>query len=76
MRGGEAMPDELKDRCLTKEQLIFEVLQPYGGFLTVIWNKLYHRSIFGETRFPSGKHVEDEFIMHKIVIVSYFYCLL
>ena len=69
-REGGAMPNELKDRCLNKEQLIFEVLQPYGGFFTVIWNKLYHRSVFEEIRFPSGKHVEDEFILHKIVMAS------
>ena len=59
---GKAMPQELKNRCLCKEELIHEVLQPYGGFFAVIWNKLYRKSIFDKIRFPSGKHVEDEFV--------------
>ena len=67
---GKAMPPELKNRCLSKEELIYEVLQPYGGFFTVIWNKLYRKSIFDNIRFPSGKHVEDEFVLHHIVAAS------
>lgn len=67
---GKAMPPELKNRCLSKEELIYEVLQPYGGFFTVIWNKLYRKSIFDKIRFPSGKHVEDEFVLHHIVAAS------
>lgn len=33
----------------------------------VVWNKLYHRSLFDGVRFAEGKINEDEGIIHKIV---------
>lgn len=65
-----AMPGELKDKCLNKTELIREAMQPYGGFFAVVWNKLYRKSVLKDIRFPSGKHVEDEFILHHVIIAS------
>lgn len=31
------------------------------------WNKLYHRSLWNDLRFPKGKLHEDEFVFHKIM---------
>ncbi|SEQ06244.1 glycosyltransferase family 2 protein [Epilithonimonas lactis] len=32
----------------------------------VMWNKIYHKSIFEKLRFPLGKLHEDEFVFHEI----------
>lgn len=37
-------------------------------FKAVAWNKLYHRSVFSDIRYPKGKYHEDEFTTYK-----YFY---
>ena len=34
---------------------------------TVAWNKLYHKSLFGDIRYPFGKLYEDEFVTYKIL---------
>lgn len=31
------------------------------------WNKLYHRSLWNDLRFPKGKLHEDEFVFHEIM---------
>ena len=36
-----------------------------GGF-TVAWNRLYHRDLFAQVRFPVGRLHEDEFVAHLI----------
>lgn len=33
----------------------------------VVWNKLYHRSVFEHIQFPNGKIHEDEYVMSKIL---------
>lgn len=33
----------------------------------VVWNKMYHRSIFNKLRFPVGKIHEDEFTTYKFI---------
>lgn len=35
--------------------------------MVIPWNKLYHRSVFAEIRFPEGVRHEDEFIAHRIL---------
>lgn len=37
---------------------------------TVVWNKMYKRSLFQNVKFDIGKLHEDEFIMHKLYFQS------
>lgn len=55
------------DKKYSREEFIHELIQPYGGYYVVVWNKLYRKSIFQKLRFPVGKQHEDEFIIHYIV---------
>lgn len=36
-------------------------------FQQVIWNKLYRRSVIGDTRFPVGKSIDDEFWTYRVI---------
>lgn len=42
---------------------------------TVAWNKIYHKSLFDEVRYPFGKIHEDEFttykLLHKVAAMAY-----
>ncbi len=49
----------------TKEAIEFYVSDSYTG--GVVWNKLYHKSLFEEIRFPEGKIFEDEYISYKLL---------
>ena len=44
--------------------------QIHGGVTAVAWNKLYHRSLFKELRYPAGKLHEDEFTTYKAVYAA------
>lgn len=39
----------------------------HGGVTAVAWNKLYHRSLFSQCRYPEGKLHEDEFTTYRLV---------
>lgn len=56
-----------RNKCFSQEEFIQELLQPYGGYFVVAWNKLYRKAIFNDLRFPLGKQHEDEFIIHHVV---------
>lgn len=43
-----------------------EILPEESWLMTVAWNKLYHRNLFLQIRFPKGKVHEDEYIFHEI----------
>lgn len=38
----------------------------HGMDNVVVWNKLYHRSLWDDVRFPVGKAYEDEFVTYRI----------
>ena len=40
------------------------------GVAAVAWNKLYHRSLFEEIRYPVGKLHEDEFTTYKMIYAA------
>lgn len=37
------------------------------GAYTVVWNKLYRRSLFDGMRFPVGKQHEDEYVTYRVL---------
>ena len=39
----------------------------HGGVTAVAWNKLYHKSLFKDLRYPVGKLHEDEFTTYRAV---------
>lgn len=49
------------ERCVSGEEMMNTVWRPAA------WNKLYHRSLFANTRYPVGKLYEDLFIYHDIL---------
>lgn len=47
---------------------IFPRLYEYlNWYYVVAWNKLYHRSIFEELRFPVGRIHEDEYVISQVL---------
>lgn len=64
---GEAFPEaqDFSVRCLTADD--YYCGQIHGGVTAVAWNKLYHRSLFEELRYPAGKLHEDEFTTYLAV---------
>ena len=56
-----------KNKTYEKIEFINEILQPYGGYYVVAWNKIYRRSVFENLRFPLGKQHEDEYVFHYVV---------
>lgn len=37
------------------------------AFRQLIWNKLYRRGVIGDTRFPKGKIIDDEFFTYQVL---------
>lgn len=58
----------LEQQTFTTDTLFQDNLIPIEQhWLTVVaWNKLYHKSIFENLRYPFGKYHEDEFLFHHI----------
>lgn len=63
----ESMGEYAIDDRYTRYEFIHELIQPYGGYFVVVWNKLYKRCIFDHLTFPVGKQHEDEFVLHYII---------
>lgn len=49
------------------QELLPKLYQGMGWYYIVAWNKLYHRSLFEQIRFPVGKIHEDEFVIAQIM---------
>lgn len=63
---GTPMPSRsaiTEDTVLSREEAMARI---DGGHFIVAWNRLYHRSLFDELRFPVGKVHEDEYIVHQV----------
>lgn len=48
-------------------ELLPKLYQELGWYYIVAWNKLYHRSLFEDIRFPVGKIHEDEYVVAQIM---------
>ena len=57
----------IKDSNLTVEEILPKIYQEYGWYYIVAWNKMYHRSLFDNIRFPVGKIHEDEYVIAQIM---------
>lgn len=51
-----------------REVLSHRKTQKNYGVWTVVWNKLYKRTIFENLRFPEGKYFEDEFFSDQLYL--------
>lgn len=73
IRKGDEKPfadliDKVNVLLVSQDELIAMMFQEqYRVVMPVMWNKIYHRSIFESIRFPFGKYHEDEFIIHRIL---------
>ena len=55
------------DECLSVSEMIDKLMLKMAWFYIIVWNKLYHRSIFDSLRFPDGYIREDEATIHRII---------
>lgn len=64
---GEPFPPEqdFSVQCLSADD--YYCGEIHGGVTAVAWNKLYHRSLFKNLRYPIGKLHEDEFTTYLAV---------
>lgn len=59
--GGEAIPEDMEESIFAMEAEDYYCGECHEGVTAVAWNKLYHRSLFENLRYPEGKLHEDEF---------------
>lgn len=52
---------------LSEDEFWYQLFFPYRDLGTVAWNKLYHKSLFEDLRFPKGAIHEDEWLVHHYV---------
>ena len=64
---GEAFPEIQDDSVLCLSADDYYCGQVHGGVTAVAWNKLYHKSLFQDLRYPEGKLHEDEFTTYRAV---------
>ena len=64
---GGAFPSEqdFSVQCLNADD--YYCGRIHGGVTAVAWNKLYHKSLFKDLRYPVGKLHEDEFTTYRAV---------
>ncbi len=53
------------NRVLSSKKYLFEML--YDWKYAVFWNKLFNTSLLGETRFPVGRKIDDDFFTYKLI---------
>ncbi len=64
---GESDGSPVVDEVLAAQEVLRRFYQHHGWFYIVAWNRLYHRSLLGDTPFPVGKWHEDEFTAARFV---------
>ena len=53
------------DICIDRDKAVSLLARPEWVYF-VAWNKLYHRGIFANIRFPEDYIHEDEFVIHRV----------
>ncbi len=64
---GEPLPEELLHSVEAVSAEDYYCGNFHEGLTAVAWNKLYHRSLFSDLRYPVGKLHEDEFTTYQAV---------
>jgi len=67
--GGDFPDSRSGLECLTADEYYCSS-EIHGGVAAVAWNKLYHRSLFQQVRYPVGKLHEDEFVTYRLVYAA------
>ncbi len=55
-----------KEEAISSEEMLIKIFKQKECDIS-IWDKLYHRSLFDNIRFPVGKRHEELAIIHKII---------
>lgn len=63
----DAQESCIQSGVFSAHELLPRFYQKLGWYYIVAWNKLYHRSLFEDIRFPFGKIHEDEYIAAQII---------
>lgn len=58
-----------QETCITAEEMLGRIFL-WDGCDSSAWDKLYHRSLFAEFRYPVGKICEDVATTYKIVLLA------
>ena len=58
-----------KEECVTGEDLVGRIFR-WDGLDSAAWDKLYHRSLLQEIRYPVGKICEDVPVTYKIALLA------
>lgn len=66
---GRGNRDKGREYCISADEMLLQWHGKRKKIETVVWNKLYHRSVFGGKAdiFPEGKLHEDVYISHLLV---------
>lgn len=68
---GDRYSDEIKIcdtyNSISNEEALWRLQGEDGELFCVAWNKLYHKDLFYELRYPEGKINEDEFVTYKAI---------
>lgn len=69
--GGEELSEEADFACVnTTANGYYCSTEIHDGVTAVAWNKLYHKSLFENLRYPVGKLHEDEFTTYQAVYAA------
>ena len=69
--GGENREEEVSGHAVAMSADAYYCSEKiHGGVTAVAWNKLYHRSLFSDLRYPVGKLHEDEFTTYKAIYAA------
>lgn len=63
----EPIPEPEDFHILCMEANDYYCGQYHEGVTAVVWNKMYHRSLFKQLRYPIGKLHEDEFTTYQAI---------
>lgn len=69
-RPRETHEESRESEILTPRQAIARLYGPQSGLYTVLWNKLYRRTVFQTIRFPVGKVNEDLYMACQVFDAS------